>query len=60
MNEYMIVGGGSGWLRVSGNLVAITDFNAYAGFWGSIIMGDIQERILKVIKVRCEDAATGN
>lgn len=29
----------------------------YAGLWGSIIMGDIHERILKVIDARCEKAA---
>ena len=51
------MGGGKTLLRLSSDHVAITDFNAYAGLWGSIIMGDIQERILKVIKARCEKAA---
>jgi hypothetical protein len=53
------LGGGKCRLRLSSDHVAITDFNAYAGLWGSIIMGDIQGRILAVIKARCEKAAAG-
>lgn len=54
------LGDGSCRLHLRSDHVAITDFNAYASLWGGIIMGDIQERILKVIKARCERAAAGS
>ncbi len=34
--------------RLSSNL------NAYGSFWGNLILGDFQERLLGVIKLRCE------
>jgi len=35
-----------------------TRLNFYAGLWTDYIMGDIQERILTVIRKRCETPAT--
>lgn len=34
-----------------------TRFNWYAGLWSSFLMQDIQKSILRVIKLRCENAA---
>ena len=48
------LGNGRCLLKLSSNHVATTDFNLYAGLWGRVLMGDIQDRILKVIKARCE------
>lgn len=33
-----------------------TDFNPYAGFWSDVVMRDLQQSILQVIKKRCEDS----
>jgi hypothetical protein len=46
--------GGRCLLKLSSDHVATTDINLYADLWGRLLMGDIQDRILKVIKVRCE------
>jgi hypothetical protein len=46
-------------LKLSSEHVATTDFNAYASLWGRLVMGDIQARILKVIRARCEKAHIG-
>jgi hypothetical protein len=43
-------------LKLSSEHVATTDFNAYSSLWGGLIMGDIQSRILQVIRDRCEKA----
>src|SRR4051812_31887397 len=41
-------------LKLSSIHVATTDVNLYADLWGRLVMRDIQNRILKVIKRRCE------
>ncbi len=42
-------------LRLSSNFSLNTTFNLYAGIWGTWIMKDIQNNILKVIKERSEN-----
>jgi hypothetical protein len=34
-----------------------TDFNGYAGLWSDAVMKSLQERILQVIKSRCESGS---
>jgi hypothetical protein len=43
-------------LKLSSEHVSTTDFNTYASLWGRLVMGDIQNRILQVIRARCESA----
>jgi len=48
------LGGGRCLLKLSSHHVATTDLNLYADLWGRVLMNDIQYRILKVIRARCE------
>jgi hypothetical protein len=48
------LGGGRCLLKLSSRHAATTDFNLYADLWGRLLMGDIQDRILKVVRARCE------
>ena len=42
-------------LHLYSNFKMNTTFNFYAGWWGKIIMKDIQNNILKVVKKRAEE-----
>lgn len=53
------LGGGRCLLKLSSNHVATTRLNPYADLWGRILMQDIQNRILKVIRNRCEGGGAG-
>ena len=44
-------------LTLTTRYVAKTRVNAYAGMWGELMMGDIQENVLTIIKERAERAA---
>jgi hypothetical protein len=48
------LGGGRCLLKLSSRHVATTDINLYADLWGRLLMWDIQNRILKVVRARCE------
>ena len=48
------LGNGRCLLKLTSNHVATTHLNTYADLWGRILMQDIQTRILKVIRKRCE------
>lgn len=41
-------------LKLSSEFRLSTNFNFYSGFWSSLIMRDIQNNILKIVKARCE------
>lgn len=45
---------GSTRLTLRTNYIAKTHVNAYAAFWGEILLGDIQNNILAIIKQRAE------
>lgn len=53
------LGNGDCILHLSSVHRTTTHFNGYAQAWGGIAMGDIQRRILKVIKKRCETPPSG-
>ena len=40
--------------------IAKTHVNPYAKLWGELLMGDIQENVLTIIKDRAERAASGS
>lgn len=42
-------------LHLSSQFRLSTRFNFYSGFWSKLIMRDIQENILEIIKARCEN-----
>jgi hypothetical protein len=43
-------------LHLSSQFRLSTRFNFYSGFWSKLIMHDIQENILEIIKERCENS----
>jgi hypothetical protein len=47
-------------LHLSSQQRLSTDFNWYARIWSDATMADLQSRILKVVKARCEDEARGH
>ena len=58
--EYVIeqIGNGRTRLRLSSQDRLSTDFNWYARLWTDAVMSDLQKRILKVVKQRCEKERT--
>jgi hypothetical protein len=53
------LGGGECLLKLTSDHVAISHVNFYADSWGRILMRDIQNRILEVIRKRCESSGQG-
>ena len=53
------LGGGKCLLRLTSHHVAVSHVNIYADLWGRILMRDIQNRILEVIRKRCETSGSG-
>jgi hypothetical protein len=51
------LGNGKTRLHLSSQHRVSTDFNWYAHLWTDAIMADLQQRILQVVKHRCEEAA---
>ncbi len=48
------IGDGKTILHLTSKFRLSTDFNFYSGLWSKLIMKDIQENILKIIKNRGE------
>lgn len=52
--ELYSLGNGQVRLRLASNYQLTSKINFYGKFWGNIILKDFQDRLLEVIKVRCE------